>query len=283
MTAGAKSFSTLATALVIFGLAGGVIAMMAPRLFTDSERPGFTLFLAVGVAVIALTAGLFGYIDRLGMGFGKTALVLAAGYNALIAAVKLGLAPAALYEANQEQTFDTFYGDPNSPVFYVGVGVAVLFLYVAVFGVMYGSFKRRFRRRTEAQADVAPTGQANDRTSRRGVSLRRLVVISVVILAVGLSFWWVPLFFIAVPALAYFSYIFAGFGAAIALALILAAILAYKTFDEVEKQTVQLGDATLLANFFWLGLVLILLYHAMWAVFLLTLVSIWPFQTYTPK
>lgn len=283
MTTGAKSFSTLATALVIFGLAGGVIAMTVPRLFTDSERPGFTVFLVAGVAVIALTAGLFGYIDRVGMGFGKTVLVLAAGYNTLIAVVKLGLAPAALYEANQEQTFDTSYGDPNSPVFYVGVGVAVLFLYVAVFRVMYGSFKRRFRRRTEAQADVAPAGQANDRTSRQGVSLTRLFVMSVVILVVGLSLSWFPLFFIALPVLAYFSYIFATFGTAIALALILAAILAYKTFDEVEKQAVHLGDATLLASFFWLGLVLILLYHAMWAVFLLTLVSIWPFQTYTPK
>jgi hypothetical protein len=26
-----------------------------------------------------------------------------------------------------------------------------------------------------------------------------------------------------------------------------------------------------------------LLYHVMWVVFLLTLVSIWPFRTYTPK
>jgi hypothetical protein len=90
------------------------------------------LFLVVGVAVIILTAGLFGYINRLGMGFGKRALVLAAGYNVLIAAVKLGLAPAALHEANQEQTFDAFYGDPNSPVFYVGVAVLCLASFGAV-------------------------------------------------------------------------------------------------------------------------------------------------------
>jgi hypothetical protein len=67
------------------------------------------------------------------------------------------------------------------------------------------------------------------------------------------------------------------------LALVLAAVLAYKSFDEVEKRAVRLGDATLLASFFWLGLALILLYHVMWVVFLLTLVSIWPFRTYTPK
>jgi hypothetical protein len=51
----------------------------------------------------------------------------------------------------------------------------------------------------------------------------------------------------------------------------------------VEKQAVRLGDATLLASFFWLGLAVIVLYHVMWLVFLLTLVSMWPFRTYTPK
>ncbi|HEV2121161.1 MAG TPA: hypothetical protein VGW38_00105, partial [Chloroflexota bacterium] len=108
-----------------------------------------------------------------------------------------------------------------------------------------------------------------------------LVVVSVALLA---SFLWVmPVVFVALPTLSYLTYVFSTFGTAITLALILAAVLAYKTFDEVQKQAVHLGDATLLANFFWLGLALILLYHAMWAVFLLTLVSIWPFRTYTPK
>ena len=81
------------------------------------------------------------------MGFGKTVLVLAAGYNALIAAVKFVLAPAALYQANQEQTFDASVGDPNSLWFYLAVSSAVLLLYLLVFRVMYGLFKRRFRRR----------------------------------------------------------------------------------------------------------------------------------------
>lgn len=280
MTTSAGSFSTLATALVLFGLAGSAMAVTVPHLFSGAEAPGFTLFLVAGSAVIALTAGLFGYIARLGMGFGRTTLVLAAGYNALIAAVKLGLAPAALYEANQEQTFDAFYGDPNSPVFYAGVGVAVLFLYVVVFRAMYEFFKRRFRR--QAEADVAPAVRVDSQTAGRGVLVRALLGVAGVAI-LGVFLWWVPVMFIALPASAYFSYVFATFGAAIALALFLAAILAYKAFDEVEKRAVRLGDATLLANFFWLGLVLILLYHAMWAVFLLALVSIWPFQTYTPK
>lgn len=282
MTTGAKSFSTLMTALVLFGLATSAIVVTVPYLFTGSEQPDFTVFLVAGVAVIMLTAGLFGYIERLGLGLCKTALVLAAGYNALIAAVKLGLAPAAMYAANQERTFTAQLDsdDPNSPWFYIVVGVAVLFLYLIVFRVMYWFFKRRFQRRAGAQISSAPTGRVDTQRARRGI----IVALTVVVIAILAPFFWiVPVFLVAMPTLSYLSYVFATFGVAIALALGLATILAYRTFDQVEKQAAHLKDATLLANFFWLGLVLILLYHAMWAVFLLTLVSIWPFRTYTPK
>jgi len=301
MSAETKSFSTLAVAVVLFGLAGSVVAAIVPSYFaTGPSRPPFAVFLVAGVLLVVLTAGLFAVVDRLGMGFGKTALALAAGYNALIATVKLGLAPAALYEANQAQSFDTTAGDPNALTFYLVVGAVVLALYVAVFFVMYRGFRQRFRRRAEAQASAAPywatpsetssgsrQGEAETpgaRTGRpRGVVLAGLIVAGLVVLVAGLSLWWVPVFLVGLPVLSYLSYIFTTFGAAILLALGLAGVLAWMTFDKVEQRASRLGDATLLASFFWFGLALILLYHVMWAVFLLTLVSIWPFRTYTPK
>jgi hypothetical protein len=279
MTTDARSLSTLMIALTLFGLAGSTVVVTLPWLFAGSQQPSFTLFLVVGIAVIILTAGLFGYINRLGMGFGKTALVLAAGYNVLIAAVKLGLAPAALYEANEAQSFEALVADPNELWFYLAVGSGVLLMYVLVFRVMYVLFRSRFRRRTRETG--APPERGSRWASRRRAALIALVVASVALLA---SFLWVmPILVVGLPTLSYLTYTFSTFGTAITLALVLAAVLAYKTFDRVEKQAVHLGDAALLANFFWLGLSLILLYHAMWAVFLLTLVSIWPFRTYTPK
>ena len=276
MATGAKTLSTLAVALALFGLAGSVVVITVPRLFMRPERPGFAVFLLTGLTAVVLTAGLFGYIYRLGMGFGRSVLVLAAGYNALIAAVKLGLAPAALYQANREQAFDAALADPNRVWFYLGVGSGVLLLYLLVFGVMYGVFRRRFRRRS-LPSESPP--------EQRGRWSNRTIVIGVVVLvAIAASFLWImPVVYVGFPTFSYLFYIFSTFGAAITLALILAAVLAYKSFDEVEKRAVRLGDATLLASFFWLGLALIVLYHVMWVVFLLTLVSIWPFQTYTPK
>src|SRR5918993_534349 len=209
-----KRYSTLIVALVLFGLAGSAVMVAVPGLFAGPVRPEFAVFLVAGVAAIVLTAGLFGYVYRLGLGFGRTVLVLAAGYNALIAAVKLGLAPAALYQANREQAFEAAVGDPNSLWFLLGIGSGVLLLYLLVFGVMYGVFRRRFRRRS-LPSEPSP--------EQRGRWSNRTIVIGAV------------------------------------------AIVAFA------------------ASFFWLGLALIVLYHVMWVVFLLTLVSIWPFRTYTPK
>ena len=273
---GSRNLSTLAVSLAIFGLACCLVLALTPRLFTGPERPGFAVFLVAGVAVVALTAGLFGFIDRLGMGFGRTVLVLAAGYNALIAAVKLGLAPAALYRANDEQAFDASMADPNGLYFYLLAGFGVLLLYALVFAAMYAVFRRRFRRRL-------PSSESPPVRRKR---LPGWVIVAIVVACVALAasfLWLVPVLYVGLPTISYLAYVFSAFGAAIALALVLAAVLAYRTFDEVEKRAVRLGDATLLAGFFWLGLALIFLYHVMWVVFLLTLVSIWPFQTYTPK
>jgi hypothetical protein len=275
LTSEARRAQRAATlAVVLFGLACSFLIATIPRLFIRPVQPDFLVFLVAGVAVIVLTAGLFGFLDRLGMGFGRTVLVLAAGYNALIAAVKLGLAPAALYRANSVEPFDASVQDPNSLAYYLAVAFGVLLLYVLVFGVMYRLFRRRFRLRS--LSSEAP------RAGR--VSGRVLVAIIVAVAVIAVSLLWVvPLLYVGLPTLSYLVYIFSTFGVAITLALVLAAFLAYRTFDEVEKQAARLGDATLLATFFWLGLALIVLYHVMWVVFLLTLVSIWPFQTYTPK
>ena len=276
MTTGANKSSTLLVALVIFGLACSALLATVPRLFAGPARPGFGVFLIAGLAVIVMTAGLFGFIDRLGMGFGRTVLVLAAGYNALIAAVKLGLAPAALYRANDEQAFDASMADPNGLYFYLLAGFGVLLLYALVFAAMYAVFRRRFRRRL-------PSSESPPVRRKR---LPGWVIVAIVVACVALAasfLWLVPVLYVGLPTISYLAYVFSAFGAAIALALVLAAVLAYRTFDEVEKRAVRLGDATLLAGFFWLGLALIFLYHVMWVVFLLTLVSIWPFQTYTPK
>ena len=193
---GSRNLSTLAVSLAIFGLACCLVLATTPRLFTGPERPGFAVFLVAGVAVVALTAVLFGFIDRLGMGFCRTVLVLAAGYNALIAGVKLGLAPAAMYAANERagvrgfgRWIQTDYGS------IWGSDFGVLLLYVLVFVVMYRRLQKAF------PATLALGGGAG-RTGG-GVCLEWMIVVIVVVCVVfAASFLWVaPVLFVGLPTL----------------------------------------------------------------------------------
>jgi len=343
---------TLALALAIFGMAGALVLTLIPRLFAGlgTPQPPFVLFLLAGLAVIALTVALFAAMGHLGLGFDKSTLVLAAGYNVLIACVKFVFAPAAMYITNRTVEFDDLLGDPNTFFYYAAVASSILFFYLAVFSLCYLFFRRRFRLRRAASADPAsadpasadpasadpasatptsasqaavealspsaassyaglgnPTEQAarSWRTTADAASAdapgenRRLLrslkrvpwwgwiaIVGTVVVAIGSGVWMFPVFFLAYPFLVYLRYISLPFALAIVVALVLALILAWKTFDQAAVRTARgarLGEATLLAGFFWVGLSVITLYHVMWVVFLLTLVSIWPFRTYTPK
>jgi hypothetical protein len=327
------AFQTLAFALAIFGMAGALVLTLLPRLFAgfDTSQPPFVLFLLAGLAVIALTVALFAAMGYLGLGFDKSTLVLAAGYNVLIVCVKFVFAPAALYITNREESFEDLLGDPNAFEYYAGVASSILFLYLSVFSLCYLFFRRRCRLRGAASAPPTSTEQvavealspsvasfdtgsgdpmeqamaspwrttvgattANapgasrwlPRTLKRVPWWAWIGIAGIAVVAIGSGLWLLPVIFLAYPFLVYLKYIFLPFAFAIVVALVLALVLAWKTFDRVEIQSTRgarLGEATLLAGFFWIGLATITLYHVMWIVFLLTLVSIWPFRTYTPK
>ena len=266
-----KRFSTLAVALVLFGLAGSADGG-GPRAFAGPAAwvrglPSHR------VTAIVLTAGLFGYIYRLGMGFGRTVLVLAAGYNALIAAVKLGLAPAALYQANREQAFDAAFGDPNDLWFYLGVGSASSCSTCSSSGDV-----RRLQRR------FGPRSRPNLRRNR--VADGRTGLLSSALSSSSLS---PPASSGSCP------WSTSGFRPSPTSSISSPRSVprlrwpwswppSWPTRASTRSRSgPSVWDATLLASFFWLGLALILLYHVMWVVFLLTLVSICPSEPIRPN
>jgi hypothetical protein len=328
-----SAFQTLALALAIFGMAGALVLTLMPRLFAGfgTPQPPFVLFLLAGLAVIALTVALFAAMGYLGLGFDKSTLVLAAGYNVLIVCVKFVFAPAALYITNREESFEVLLSDPNTFEYYAGVASSILFFYLTIFSLCYLFFRRRLRLRRAAgatptsaaqvavealspSAASSDTGLGNPMEQATGRSWQTTVgaasadvpgenrwllrvlkrvpwwawigTAGIVVVAIGTGLWLLPVIILSYPLLVYLKYISLPFALAIVVALVLALVLAWKTFDQAAVRTARgarLGEATLLAGFFWIGLATITLYHVMWIVFLLTLVSIWPFRTYTPK
>lgn len=265
--------------LILGVVASGTLLYMPTAFFRGTDSPNVMVFLFSGFIGIGVTALLFKQLFALGLGFGRSALVLALGYNVLIALVKLVLAPLSLYLANQHQVFDvSFVGDPNAMPYYIFIGLMIMGLYTLIFWLLYRYFKRLF---TLHRLDLKNQSKKDRGRAGRVILLLSLLIVAVVVVG-GSVYLMIPLF-VGAAALVYVTYVFLGIGSIIALALIAALIMAYRAFAEVEKQAVKVGDASLLASFFWVGLSMILLYHVMWVVFMAALVTTWPFKTYTPK
>lgn len=261
--------------LAIFTLAGSCTLALLPSM-VGGERgegimPPFTLFLISGLLMVALTAGLFAFFNKFGLGFGKTVLMLAIGYNAMIAVIKFCLAPLGMYLASEHGPLTAQVGNPNEPFYYWLVGGLVLLLYVLVFRAMYTHYRRKMLQ--------VPAKQGIFKDARNWLILI-LILLVLGIFARGVIF--VPLIF-AWPALEYLGYLLGVISVPIIAAVIVAIVLAKKGFAAVTEQAIAVGNPALLAAFFWIGLSLILIYHIMWLVFMVTLIQLWPFNTYTPK
>lgn len=263
--------------LLVFTLAATVILSLLPYLFgrspaTGHSSPPMGLFLLSGLIMVMLTAGLFAYFAKLGMGLTKTMLLLALGYNAAIAVIKFCFAPLAMYGVSETSGIDAMVGDPNTPIYYLLVGGVVLFIYLMVFRLMYGYYRNK---------SLAAQGIVKTHRNKKKIVITIVVVVGGLILFGG-SAVVIPLFFV-LPSFQYLQYVLGLAGLPVVCALALAIVLAQKGFDAAQKQEIAVGSSTLLATFFWIGLTLILVYHFMWMVFMLTLVQLWPFNTYTPK
>lgn len=251
-------------ALLLFFLAGDGVVFGLPHLTQSSEQPSFWMFLSVGLAIILLLALLFIYLSRLNLSFGRSALIITAGYSGTIGIIKFVLAPYALYRASNSGGLDFLSSDPNSPAYVIITALVIMALYIAAFSLIYNHFERRLM-------------SVKRKTSNKKRLVSLILGIAVIFFGGGIVLI-VPALFYS-DQLGYLLYIFGTLGFPILLSIIMAVYLVYRGFSAVETSTGPTGNAAVLASFYWLGLSLIVLFHVMWIFFMLTLVSIWPFKT----
>jgi len=260
---------------LLFGLAGSFVLTMLPRFSTGQGTenvPPFTLFLFAGLLMIGLTAILLNRLTKNGIELSRSAMTLTLGYASAIAFVKFCLSPTGLYKVSTEGGLSVQGGiSPNDPLFYIGAGLVIFLLYIFVFWKMYKHAKRRY------------TGDAKQ-ISTKGVVLRIIGGILLAVCVLAAAYAGLLMFPSAAgSAFDYLGYIIGGVGIPVLLALVAAVIMARKGFAETTSLAISTGQPALIAAFFWVGLAVILLFHIMWVIFMVTLIQLWPFNTYTPK
>lgn len=261
----ARLSSGVIGALIVFLIAGSLTSVVLPNLVggSGSQQPPVSLFLVMGLAMTALTALLFLFLGKLKLSFGKSALVLGFGFNLIIVLTKMVLVPLTLYHTNQNTSFigsQFFMVTANDRDFNILVALSAMFLYVLAFTGLYLYFKLRLFPRSK-------------KLGFWGVARKAVPLILV-------AFAWAFLLAFISP---FGSYMLYAASIPMLIGLVMAFLMAFMSMANIEEQVRLTGSSVILANFFWIGLSVIFMYHVMWVIFMITLVHIWPFKTYTPK
>lgn len=263
------SESTWLKIAAAFALAA-VVAYWLPRAADSGSQPPLSALVVAGALIGALTTGMLFVALRYDLALSATVAVYAVVYNGLVVAVKFVLGPAGLYEVNESVDLSS---DLSDPMWAALGGCFVLGLYAAVFYALY-RFTRRRLERDEATSTslsrawiVLPVLAAGYLFAGGGV----LIVLAI------------PLFF-ASGGIEYVQFVFSStYGLATGLALAAATGLAAIAFRDVGERARLAGDVGILVAFFWLGLAFLVLYQALWVVYILVLTSLWPLRVVVPK
>jgi hypothetical protein len=245
-------------------VAAGVLAAAAIYVLPGGggETPPESTLVGVAVAVAAITGTALFVGLRFDLGLPLSIALYAVGYNLLVVLVKFVLGPRALYEASEAGKVTSDLGKDDVTVM-TALGIAAL--YLLAFFVLYRLARRRL--------------------VGRGAGKRAWIVGGLVLLLVFLSGLLPALLLIfLLTGGEYVGFVFSSAGSLVAgVALAGAVVLARLALVDTAERARAIGDATLLASLFWVGVAYLALYHALWVVYVLVLTSLWPLKVVTSK
>jgi hypothetical protein len=272
--------------LLAFAASAGVVALLFVAQDGGDFAPPVSLLIVAAFVISLCTAGALAVALRWDLSLPVQVIGYAVAYNVLVVAVKFALGPAGLYEANQTETLMLPPVPPLNfaPVWVSLIAVATFLLYAAVYVGVYILARRRLSQPgpPEPPVLVAPVARLKRRIGASRWALVGLVVGAIVV--AGALGWLALLSGWLFTAAEYLQLVFtAGVSLAVGLALAAATALCAGAFSSVTDRARLVGDATVLVAFFWLGLAFLALYHVLWVVYVLLLITVWPLRTVVPK
>ena len=272
--AGTRSSLSVAWKLALAFVATAVVLALTREAVGNGVAPPVWLMLAWGAVVILCTGAALAAVVRWDLSLPWTVALYALGYNALVVAAKFVLAPHSIYLVNRTRPLTGLLTiDEGTGV--LAVAALVFLLYAGVYAALFRVVRRR------AGLPAAPA-------RRRRISPRvfaTIVIIGALLLAAttGGAFVFIAVV-LAGAGVEYIEFVFSsGVSVLVALALGGAVWLAVRTFGTVAERAQAVGDATVLVSFFWVGLAFLALYHALWVLYMLILITLWPLRAVVPK
>ncbi|MCF7861133.1 hypothetical protein K9M79_02720 [Candidatus Woesearchaeota archaeon] len=238
------------------------IPFLEKSIFPDSEGPGAVTVLGVGIIFTAITVLLF-YLFYKDKNLTKGFFISAITYSSLIILVKFTLGPLSLYKVNQAMSFDPI---SLTPLGILLISTFTLLLYIGVFYFLFFIFNKSLK---------------NEKTKKKHNIFKIIAFILLIGLIAAVSA--LPILLLSTSfGIIYLFYAFSSsIGVIMALGLLIAVLFCTLTYNEVKKREIAMKDAGLLVSFFWIGAAILFSYSALWFIYFMTLMALWPLRTFT--
>jgi hypothetical protein len=245
----------------------------------NSTSPGLVTVLGTGVSLSLFTVALLWYGLNYHLNFPTFFLLAVFAYNVLIVLIKFSLAPIAIYDGNTIKPYvkNFLAGDPNNPTFWLFVTVCVFLIYALVFYLMTKVFAYK--------SALLPTQQAPGFSWKRVfLVLSITILIAFIILTGSIGILFLPLLAVGLPTINYIT-VFSPSILAVLIAIGLTAGLGLVVvaFQSAQAQAKLLQNAAIVSSFFWVAMAFLAVYHFLWVVYIIILVSLWPLRVVSPS
>jgi hypothetical protein len=294
---GRLSKKTLLYCGIFIVIALSILAIsLIPKLDTSKEMPGIITLLGVGLVIILLTSWFIYFGIRSTLSLSKQIVLYTLIYNILVIIVKFILVPLNVWTINQKIEF-IFLGEKYFSYLYIPlIGLITFILYYLVFKFIYEKFKSRITEESILGIELEQREKQQKHNQTRLKILLSillfLIINLVLILVFNLNYTLLFLFCLlpainyicAIGILEYFTLLITPtfYSFLIAVYLVTAIYFANKAFKSLTDQISVIRDSTILASFFWIGVILLGVYHFIWVVYFLVLLSTWPLKTASP-
>ncbi|MFZ8847999.1 MAG: hypothetical protein ACO2O4_02045 [Minisyncoccia bacterium] len=291
---GRLSKKTLLYCEIFIVIALSILAIsLIPKLDTSKEMPGIITLLGVGLVIILLTSWFIYFGIRSTLSLSKQVVLYTLIYNILVIIVKFILVPLNVWTINRKIEF-IFWGEKDFSYLYIPlIGLITFILYFLVFKFIYEKFKSRITEESILGIELEQREKQQKHNQTRLKILLSillfLIINLVLILVFNLNYTLLFLFCLlpainyicAIGILEYFTLLITPtfYSFLIAICLVAAIYFTNRTFKSLTDQISIIRDSTILASFFWIGVILLGVYHFIWVVYFLVLLSTWPIKT----
>lgn len=251
-------FASVAWIIAATGLGLVAIAVVLNIQDNSGRVPPTSTFAAVAIAISVVAIATVALAAHAAGTTWRAAIALGGGFAA-IALAKFGMGPTALFQGNQVDVIQNASGGTSGDLV-VLIAIVVGALYVAAIWLVAVVFR--------------PAAPPDGPSAKLAIGLFALAVAATLFTG----------FFLSSAAIQYIGWAATGLEAGgIALALFLATGLIAAAFHGTAARSMALGKASMYMTVLWVAIAFLLVFQVLWIVFLLAIVSIWPFKSVTPK